>query len=423
MSSQIRNSTTPHTLVFPQSTWRQSVPPLLLDGGQVAMGECVENSHSLAHEFIVRRLARHRAEHWAHAFAEFRQPVVIVVPPEPGLDDFEIWRQRIGELTNRPAVLVQLGLGRDRDQWRGLVNRNGVTLPMRGLRVVGSGMPSFGATSRIEPPVDSPSELRWSRLRGVLGDAHQIIRRSRVLIVGAGRIGSIAAMSGALLGCSALTIADPDRLKVENLDAAWGLLEEDIGLNKAEALANRLHRMRSDLTVSHIPRAANHPSIEQAARSADLLITCVDNDAPRLVVALLANRWAKVHLDLATGITHVNGERQLAGDARLLVPGEGCVACVGGLPQRADAELELISPPGALRRGQPVAWNQQRIGSLLTLNNLTVSTGMQLWLDLLTGTGETSRWHRLRWEEGSGLEVHFANVGAARSCNICSVII
>ena len=92
----------------------------------------------------------------------------------------------------------------------------------------------------------------------------------------------------------------------------------------------------------------------------DLLATCVDRDAGRLAAALLANRFLKVHLDIGTGVTaDVEGRRTIAGDVRLLVPGQGCVCCVGGLADREAARYELLAPRNVLQRGTPRDWDEE----------------------------------------------------------------
>ena len=95
------------------------------------------------------------------------------------------------------------------------------------------------------------------------------------------------------------------------------------------------------------------------------------------------------------------GERQLAADVRLLLPGAGCIRCVGGLADMEQAEYEFHAPPGAFLAGPPHHWNARgRLGSLITLNSLAVSFGVQSWLDLLERHAASSIWHRLRWREG-----------------------
>jgi hypothetical protein len=105
---------------------------------------------------------------------------------------------------------------------------------------------------------------------------------------------------------------------------------------------------------------------------------------------------------------------------RLLLPRAGCIRCVGGLADFDQAEYDLHALPGALPRRPPDPWNARgRLGSLITLNSLAVSCGVQSWLDLLEGTLTASIWHRLRWRSGGGLEVNSALMGAGAECALC----
>jgi hypothetical protein len=183
-------------------------------------------------------------------------------------------------------------------------------------------------------------------------------------------------------------------------------------------LQQRLLAIRSNCAITAVHDSAVAGAAIDLARDVDLLVTCVDHDAPRLAAALLANRFLKVHLDVATGIHRRGGRaRDLAGDVRLLLPHEGCLCCVGGLgnADRAREELLGIAPPAGER-----PWHAERAGSLITLNTLAVSIGVQLWLDLLSGHLRHSCWHRLEWAAGQGLRVDAGLVTGSPDCPIHS---
>jgi hypothetical protein len=241
-----------------------------------------------------------------------------------------------------------------------------------------------------------------------------------VAVIGASRSGSLLAWMLAALGVERLLLVDPDTLELHNLDAVCGVAEADVGRRKVEALAHRLTQFRSDLAVHALTCSAADARVVECVRGVDLLATCVDRDMPRLAAAVLAERFLKVHLDIGTGVTRDDAQELLiAGDVRLLLPGRGCVCCVGGLPDEEAARYELLAPPGALQRGLPPSWQQERAGSLVTINALCVAAGVQLWLDLLAGTLETSHWSRFRWHPGRGLEVNAGPVAARDQCAVC----
>lgn len=289
-----------------------------------------------------------------------------------------------------------------------------------GIRFVCSGMPEVYSVD-VQSAAFHEDIHRYSRLTGAIGNVALRLRSLKVMVVGAGRNGSAILQQLALLGVGALTIVDRDVLQTENLDATVGVNVSQVGLPKARAIAESLCRLRDDLSVTCLVKSASHRDVLEAARTTDLIVSCVDNDAPRLAAAKIARQLLRPHLDIGTGITQQpDGTRMIAGDARLLMPGDGCVCCVGGLRNRSDAEFELRSPPNALRREKPVAWNQERMGSLITINSMAVSTGVQLWLDLLSGSLPGSTWHRIRWVEGKGLESQASPVGASAVCDLCN---
>ena len=102
--------------------------------------------------------------------------------------------------------------------------------------------------------------------------------------------------------------------------------------------------------------------------------------------ARLANRWGKIHLDVGSGVLIAGDDRQMGADVRLLLPGEACVSCLGGLRDAIRAREEADAPPGTLRRGRRQPWHEHRAGSLLTVNHIAVHLGLQMWLSLMSGS-------------------------------------
>lgn len=128
------------------------------------------------------------------------------------------------------------------------------------------------------------------------------------------------------------------------------------------------------------------------------------------------------HLDVATSIQgRADDAREITAEARLFLPGsgEGCVVCVGGMQNIDDLLYDLDAPPGSLRRRLRPAWNQQRAGSLVTVNSIVVGAALQTWLDLLSGRLRNSFWQRLAWRPGQGLVGDAGVVRGAPDCRFC----
>jgi molybdopterin/thiamine biosynthesis adenylyltransferase len=355
----------------------------------------------------------------------------------PPLDDFFVITARHGgdltaasvleriEPRASQAVVVLVLDALDHGVWDGVVCRDETVRPLAGFRVVGGGML---AVERAESPLlaveEQPSGGAFSRLRGAVGDnLYRKLRRAVVTLIGVSRTGTLAAQQFAAIGVARLRLCDPDRLGEENLDGMPGVPRISLGEFKTHAVADMLLLQQPDMSVTCCEHSILAPEAAGlfVGRS-DLIVTCVDDDTARAAAALHARRMLVPHLDLAASVQPGDGnERRIFGDARLFLPGQGCALCVPPpTPHERDKILyELAAPPQALRRGEPQAWNQQRSGSLITMNALVVSAGIAAWLDLLAGQLRSSFWQRLDWIPGAGLQVRASAIGANEACRVC----
>ena len=292
------------------------------------------------------------------------------------------------------------------------------------IAIVAPGMPSWNLSGTEEHTVNAEPDTvvpdRWSRTAGALGaDTWKLLRKQTVAIIGCGRSGSTAALMASLLGVRKLILVDQDQVETSNLDAMPGLRESDVGRSKAETVGEMVGRSRSDLAVTALRVSAANPLVWQHLKEADLIITTVDRDEPRWIAARVASLYLKPHLDIGTGILERAGERMMGADIRLLLPGEGCICCVGGLRQSEDAIYNLNRPAQHLERGVFKDWHEQRLGSLMTVNSTAIGVGLQLWLDLLDGRLSGTTWLQLKWSASGHPQFHAEPVNPMVSCPIC----
>jgi ThiF family len=408
-------------VIVPFSAWRQALMPILTQRDLVATGMLLRDPSREPPGLLLGHLAatlRTGAD-----FPPLADWIAIASPPGEPPERPDAWIRRLQPRLAQLLVILLVGLGRDRQQWRGWNTERGVIHPLAGLRIIGPGM-VHATASRSVDPLDAGDDARWSRLRGAVGESvFAKLRETEIALIGCSRSGTLAAGMFAALAVRGLSLIDPDAIEPHNLDGMILATEADMGEKKGMALGRRLIAYRPDLMVKAVPHPLNSPSGKAALQGADLIVTCVDQDGARLQAAHWAAAHLAPHLDIGTGVTRsARGDHQLAADVRLLLPRAGCIRCVGGLGDPDQAEYELYAPYGALLRRPPEAWNSGRLGSLVTLNRLAVSFGVQSWLDLLAGSLASSIWHRLCWREGVGLEVNSALVEGGEGCALCTTV-
>ena len=404
-------------LIIQGSTWRQACRQLLLGDFQFAAGRLRWHNTPQAHELLCDKLNGAQSMPSGSRFSPSADWLcVTLVPGRVDLEPRPVGRllRSLAPRANQTVALVVLARS-DPTHWSAIIRHAQATCWVARVDIVGPRMVQLESIREQDQ-----SNARWSRTVGALGaPTHQRLRTATVTVVGCGRNGLLAAQYVASLGVRHLRLLDPDELRMENLDAMPCIPTALIGRPKTEAVAKLLRAFRPDLRLSLSAADAMSPDgCEFLAQRSDLLISCVDNDAARLAVARTATRTITVHLDVATSVQR-DPETLIRGDARLLLPGHGCVVCVGGMADLQAAMYELDAPPGSLPLRPPQAWHEERAGSLLTINVMTVSAGVQMWLDLIAGTLRNSFWQRLRWHPGGAMQVDGAAVDRATDCEFC----
>lgn len=119
----------------------------------------------------------------------------------------------------------------------------------------------------------------------------------RVAVVGAGALGNFAASTLTLCGCRYLTLFDPDRVDVTNLNRQI-FFAHDIGSSlKAPALAHRLNTFFG----AHAQGVAQSVDERTDLSPFDVVLDCVDNFETRRLLSLRAQQEGKILISGGTG--------------------------------------------------------------------------------------------------------------------------
>jgi hypothetical protein len=322
---------------------------------------------------------------------------------------------------------LHIGDGRLRGRAWGFVRCDGESIePLQTISLVGAGMHVFRiGDSDIREPYpsfhqNSYGKTRWSRTIGALG-GEETWRRLiglRVAVVGCGRAGSVIAGMLARLGIQHLVLIDPDIIELHNLGEMDIVTDDDLGDLKVEAVAERLRSHRTSIVP--LPARVSDPAALSAVKDCDVIFCCADNDAARLMTAVVATLYHKVLIDIGTGIFFEGAVRSMGADVRLILPAQGCLLCRGNLGNYSQAIEDICNPKAAA--GLYKDWRRQRAGSLRDLNQMATAVGVQMLQDLVCERIRESIWARVEFDDAGRMRVDYPTVqgSGSQGCALCS---
>jgi molybdopterin/thiamine biosynthesis adenylyltransferase len=216
----------------------------------------------------------------------------------------------------------------------------------------------------------------------------------RVLVVGAGGLGSPAALYLAAAGVGTIGIADPDLVELSNLQRQVLHGTAQVGTSKVESARQRLAALNDDVTVVPHPFRVDADSIAGLLADYDFVVDATDNFAAKFLIndaCVLAGR----------PFSH-GGILEYAGQTMTVLPGiSPCYRCLFPQPPPAD----LLGP--CSRAGV--------LGVLPGVIGTIQATEAVKWLlglgELLTG--------RLLTYDARGLRFREIPLSRAPGCPLC----
>ena len=128
---------------------------------------------------------------------------------------------------------------------------------------------------------------RYSRQELFLGSKAQTnVQDARVVIIGAGALGSASAEMLARAGIGTLTLVDRDYVEWSNLQRQQLYGEEDVRkkLPKAIAAKQRLQQINSEITINSLVADVHGLNIEEIIKDHSVIVDATDNFETRLIV-------------------------------------------------------------------------------------------------------------------------------------------
>jgi len=163
---------------------------------------------------------------------------------------------------------------------------------------------------------------------GVIGQ--EKLLASKVLIVGAGGLGSPAALYLTAAGVGTIGIVDGDKVDLANLQRQIIHHTSDVGVEKVKSADNKIRAINPDVTVKTYCESATADNIREIIRDYDFVIDSTDNFPAKFLIndACYFEKTAFSHA----------GILQFAGQLMTILPGQTtCYRCIFNSPPPANA--------------------------------------------------------------------------------------
>jgi molybdopterin/thiamine biosynthesis adenylyltransferase len=216
-----------------------------------------------------------------------------------------------------------------------------------------------------------------------LGGKSQIrLREARVLIVGAGGLGSPSALYLAAAGIGTLGLVDADKVELSNLQRQILHGTSDIGLQKVESARTRLNQLNPEVEVKTYPLRLEENNAAEVLDNYDFVIDGSDNFPTKFLV----NDFA---VKLGIAFSHA-GIVRLQGQTMTVIPKKSaCYRCLFKSPPLPE---EILSCEQAGILGAVAG----TIGSIQATEAIKYLAGFEAGLltdRLLTYDAKTIKFH------------------------------
>lgn len=223
-------------------------------------------------------------------------------------------------------------------------------------------VPGAPVSGRAQPAADFYERQISVPEIGTEGQAR--LRRSGVLVIGAGGLGSPLLMALAGAGVGRIGLIDADTVSAGNLNRQFLYTPEDIGLPKAVQAGRRLRAYHPDLLFEIYGEYLTEELAERLFAQYDLIAAAVDNNRTRRLINRICCRLRKPLVD--------GGLRGFSGYVASVEPGRTpCFDCLFGysdLPLSAEPDLpgqhEAPDPAHAAERPGALGVTAGVLGSL-----------------------------------------------------------
>jgi molybdopterin-synthase adenylyltransferase len=156
-----------------------------------------------------------------------------------------------------------------------------------------------------------------------IGEAGQTkLLQAKVLIIGAGGLGSPAIYYLAAAGVGNIGIVDDDVVELSNLQRQIIHNQNDLGKKKVESAKEKINLLNEDVKITTYPIRINHENLTQLVKNYDFILDCTDNFPTRFIINQVCHQQKKPLIFAA-----VKGFLGQVSTFKSYLPNNPCYAC------------------------------------------------------------------------------------------------
>ncbi|TAL50314.1 MAG: molybdopterin-synthase adenylyltransferase MoeB [Methylovulum sp.] len=208
-------------------------------------------------------------------------------------------------------------------------------------------------------------------------DGQQKLLAAKVLIVGAGGLGSPASIYLAAAGVGTITIYDDDAVDLSNLQRQIAHHTPDIGMDKVISSRQTLNKINPDVDVIAVKQRLVGDQLDKEVNKADVVLDCSDNFATRFAV----NKACVKHQTPLVSGAAIRFEGQVS----VFTPGKNNSPCYNCLYHSDGEEPQNCASNGVIAAITGIIGSIQALETIkLIIDRGETLTGRLLLVDGLT---------------------------------------
>jgi adenylyltransferase/sulfurtransferase len=229
--------------------------------------------------------------------------------------------------------------------------------------------------------------LRYSRqimLPQIDIEGQQKLLAAKILIIGAGGLGSPVSMYLAAAGIGQITIYDDDEVDLSNLQRQVSHHTDDIGTDKVISTHKTLKKINPEVKVIPVKQRLEGKCLEKEVREADIVLDCSDNFKTRFAIN---EACVKYKTPLVSGAAI-----RFEGQVSVFTPGTNNSPCYNCLYLDSGEEMQNCATNGVIAPITGIIGSIQAMEAI----KLIINIGEPLTGRLLVLDGLSMQWNEMK---------------------------